>query len=123
MMTAVELAIQRRATELFINADPTPIELNTGGFTFVNGTKTALPGGLRPEQVFKIIWSGSDGIVEEPPNGTRRFDFVLLGKHDATVAIGDFWKVGEQEFRIIFVYPSNGYEVKAGGLSHGPSPT
>ena len=120
--TAVELEIQRRATERFIASDPTTINLGFKVSIMSAGTKSFGTGGLRGDQIFKIIWSGSDGIVEEPPNGTRKFDFVLLGKHDAVVAINDFWKVGNQEFRIDFVYPYNGWEVKAGGFSHGPGP-
>ena len=123
MLSTLELGMQRKATERFIAADPSVIDLGFKTVMESNGTKSYAPGGQRGEQIFKIIWSGSDGIVEGPPDGTRRFDFVLLGKYDAIVAIGDFWKIGDQEFRITFVYPSNGYEVKAGGIRHGPSPT
>ena len=123
MLSPFELRMQRRATENFIAADLSVINLSYKTVSEVAGTKSYSTGGLRGDQPFKIIWSGSDGILKDAPDGARRFDFVLLGKYDATVAIGDFWKVGNQEFRITFIYPSNGYEVKAGGLSHGPSPT
>jgi hypothetical protein len=70
-----------------------------------------------------MIWLDETGIDRRPPSGTRRFDFVLVGEHDANVAIGDYWKVGNQEFRIEAVTPYNGWEVKAHGISHGPKPT
>lgn len=123
MLTARELSMQRKATERFIAADPTEIILNTGGFQWINGSKIGVPSVTRDPQIFKLIWTGETGVVEDAPNGTRRFDFYIVGKFDAVVSISDFWKTGNQENRITFIYPSNGYEVKAGGVSHGPSPT
>ena len=94
MTAAIELSIQRRATE-----DP---------------------------QELRIIWDGSDGInrqVNEEQSGSRRFDFILVGKYDADLAIGDFWEEGSQKFIIESIFPSNDWEVKAGGISHGSTPS
>ena len=77
----------------------------------VNGTKSFIPGTNRAEQSFKVIWMGENGIIRQPSSdgGVRRFDFVLVGSYDATLAIGDYWTVNGQENRIEYVYPFNGY--------------
>lgn len=124
-LSAVELAIHRKSTDHFISADRTNIVLKTRGTeSMVNGTKTFIPGADRTEQSFKVIWMGDTGVIRQVDSagGVRRFDFVLVGSHDATVDIGDHWEVDGQENRIEYVYPFNGYEVKAGGVSNGPKP-
>jgi hypothetical protein len=123
-LKTVELALHRRGTINFINSDPTVIALTPSSVTWENGTKKYLEQTARDPQTFKVIWSGSqDGILVTAEGTTRRFDFVLVGRHDATVAIGDFWRVGDQYFQIEWVAPYNGYETKAGGVSHGSKPT
>ena len=123
MLSGIELSIHRKGTERFINSDPTQITLTPSTEVWSGGTKTYGSGTPRVAQSFKVIWSGSqDGIVVKSEGTTRRFDFILVGKHDATVAIGDFWKVGDQHFQVEWVAPANGYEVKAGGVSHGNPP-
>jgi hypothetical protein len=122
-MLAVERSIHRKNTKRFIDSDPTVITLTTPVSAVVNGTRVANYSEERNPQTFKIIWQGDDGVVREIPGGTRRFNFILLGEHDAELAIGDFWQVDEQKFVIEYVFPDNGYEVKAGGVSHGPTPT
>jgi len=124
-LSTVELAIHRKNTDNFISADRTYIVLTPRGTeSMVNGTKVFIPGNDRAEQSFKIIWMGENGIVRTPSTdgGVRRFDFVLVGSYDAAVDVGDYWEVEDQENRIEYVYPFNGYEVKAGGISNGPKP-
>jgi hypothetical protein len=128
-LSTVELSIHRKGTEQFIAADKTTVILKSRGEAYYDaGTqKFGLPV-ERPPQDFKIIWAGDNGIVREVGESgeVRRFDFILVGKHDAQVAIGDYWKSEDspnQENRIEYRFPDNGYEVKVGGVSHGPKPT
>jgi hypothetical protein len=121
-MLAVEKLIHRKNTKRFIDSDPTVVSLITPVSMMVNGTKIANYTEDREPQTFKIIWQGDDGIVRETPGGARRFNFILLGEYDAELAIGDFWQVDEQKFVIEYIFPNNGYEVKAGGVSHGSTP-
>jgi len=125
LSSTLELVIHRKGTTRFIAADPTQITLLHRTEEIIDGTKRFNDAVARMPQTFKVIWQGDNGVVREgtPDGGVRRFDFVLVGEYDATVAINDFWKVGEQTFVIRYVYPDNGYEVKAGGVSHGASPT
>lgn len=123
MLSNIELSIHRKGTERFIDADPTEIVLTPSVATWSGGTKTLGSSVDRDPQTFKVIWSGSqDGIVVKSEGSTRRFDFILVGTYDAEVAIGDHWKVDGQQFQIEWVAPANGYEVKAGGVSHGSKP-
>lgn len=120
----IEIALHRKGTERFIESDPTAITLTPSTESWVGGTKVYSDDSDRPEQIFKVIWSGSqDGIAIASEGTTRRFDFILIGKYDAEVAIGDHWSVGDQHFQIEWVAPYNGYELKAGGISHGDKPT
>ena len=112
-----EMAIHRKGTEYFIASDPTVIALVPHTEQFTNGTKKSVPQSPREEQVFKVIWGGDTGIVRQTPNGARRFDFILVGKHDAEISIGDKFQNGKAT--VEYVFPSNGYETKAGGVIHG----
>lgn len=122
-MNAAQLAMHRRNTKRFIDDDPTEIQLSIAVKTMVAGTKVSGYSDNREPQTFKIIWQGDTGVVREPPSGAHRFDFILLGEYDANVAIGDFWQVENQKFVIEYIFPKNGYEVKAGGVSHGSKPS
>jgi hypothetical protein len=125
LTNALEIAIHRKNTKRFIDADSTKITLVPNSEQFVDGTKKFIQGTPRPEQTLKIIWQGDTGMVRQIDNaqsGVRRFDFILLGEYDAVIEVGDFWRVGTQEYRIEYVYPYNDYEVKAGGVSHGHKP-
>ena len=124
MLSTIEISLHRKGTESFINSDPTTISLIPSTQTWVGGTKTFGTATVRTAQTFKLIWPGSqEGIVINSDGTTRRFDFILVGKHDAIIAIGDNWKVNNQFFQVEWIAPSNGYEVKAGGSSHGSKPT
>ena len=123
MLSTVELSIHRKGTQRFIDADPTEITLIPSTEVWSGGSKVYGSESPRQPQNFKIIWSGSqDGVVVKSEGTTRRFDFILVGTYDAEVAIGDHWNVGDQHFQVEWVAPANGYEVKAGGISHGNNP-
>lgn len=124
MLSDIELSIHRKGTQRFISADPTEIALIPSTEVWSGGTKVYGSESPRELQNFKVIWSGSqDGIVVRTEGTTRRFDFVLVGLHDAEVEIGDHWNINGQHFQVEWVAPFNGYEVKAGGCSYGSKPT
>jgi hypothetical protein len=124
MLPTIEISLHRKGTESFINSDPSIISLLPSTETWVGGTKKFSTSTVRTAQTFKLIWSGSqEGIVVNSNGTTRRFDFVLVGKYDAIVQIGDHWKVNNQYFQVEWIAPYNGYEVKAGGNSYGSKPT
>lgn len=117
-----ELAINRANTKRFIALDPTEIVLIPRQEVWANGSKkkTDLP--PRASQTFKIIWGGDTGIVTTIGGTTRRFDFVIMGNVDASLEIGDHWFIGDQDNEVQYIFPSNGYEIKGGGVSHGSKP-
>jgi hypothetical protein len=122
LSSTLEKNIHRKNTLRFINADPTTIVLKTQGGSVVDGTVVSGAGFSREPQQFKLIWGEQSGIFRETPDGARRFDFILLGVHDATVEIGDTFSIGDNKYVITYIYPYNDYEVKAGGVSHGSNP-
>lgn len=124
MASALELSIRRYNTRSYIEASPTEVVLTPRNEQLVGGTKKFVAGTPRAAQQFRVIWAYDNGVYRQlgDQGGARRFDFIIVGEHDAEVAIGDFWKVGSQEFRVEYIFPRNGYEVKAGGISHGAEP-
>jgi hypothetical protein len=122
--TEIELALHRKGTEQFIAKDPTILTLTPTDEVEEFGTKHFVDQPDRPEQVFKVIWPGGDtgGKVATSEGETARYDFILVGKHDAEIEIGDHWVEGDQIYVVESIAPYNGYEVKAGGSSHGTDP-
>lgn len=128
LSSTLETAIHRNGTKRFINADPTLITLKPKNATaIIDGTLKSLgPSAVRNPQKFKIIYAGDTGIVREigeDQGGARRFDFIIVGEHDAVVEVGDTFNLGTNKYVIEYVFPFNDYEVKAGGVSHGNQPT
>lgn len=123
-MTALdtELAINQSNTLAFIAQDPTVITLTPRSDVWVAGSKKRVDQTPRAEQVFKVIWAPTTGIVSMSEGTTRRFDFVLVGAYNSVVAIGDHWLQSTQDNEIDYIFPFNGYEIKCGGSSYGSKP-
>lgn len=118
-----ELALNRKLTRWFIASDPTILTLIPRvSEDRPGGAKRFMDGTPRDEQIFKVIYPGGDGIVITSDGTTRRFDFILVGDHDAELAIGDHWDEGDQHYVVEYVFPYNDYEVKGGGVTHGSNP-
>ena len=128
--SAAELALHRLGTQHFIDADYRMIALTPRTQELVNGTKKFAVQSPRPAQKFKVIFQNTSGVYQNPAlyrevgdrGGVQRFDFILVGEYDAVVAVHDFWKDGDQQYEVEYIFPYNGYEVKVGGVSHGPKP-
>lgn len=118
-MNPVELAIHRKGTSQFIAKDSTELVLIPSGEVEINGSKSFVDSTPRIPQLFKFIYPGGNGVSITSDGITHKFDFILVGEYDATVAIGDHWAEGEQFYQIEWVAPYNEYEVKAGGTTHG----
>lgn len=123
-MNDIELLVHRKGTEQFISRDQTDIVLIPSVSVEEFGTKTISEGTPRASQSFKFIYPAGDsgGIVSTGQGITHKFDFIIVGLYDAIVSIGDHWEEGSQFYQIEWVQPFNGYEVKAGGTSHGSAP-
>ena len=51
----------------------------------------------------------------------RRY-FTLTGEYDAIVEIGDHWKDGDTNYRVVSLLPKNDYETKALVIAFGKDP-
>lgn len=118
-----ELLLHKAGTRRFIESDPTEITLIPVVEQMVAGTKKFVDQAALPAQTFKVIWNEQEGINRDVGNtgGVRRYPFVLVGEFDANTPINSYWMDGDQKYVIEWVAPPNGYEVKAGGTSHGPN--
>lgn len=122
-MNSLELAIHRKGTLAFIEADSRSIVLEIKAKTTHGGSVSSASGGYRDAQDFRVIYPGDlTGLVSDGDKTTRRFDFVLVGAHDAQIAINDCWtEESGQAYSIDWIF-RNDYETKAGGYSHGRNP-
>lgn len=120
-----ELTIHRKNTQRFIASDPSDIILIPTVVTKTAGTSKSHDGTPRDSQVFKVIWQADSGIQRSTSRegGVQRLDFVLVGEFTAVVAIGDHFEHGGNRYVVEWIAPPNGYEKKAGGVSHGSNPS
>lgn len=121
-MNIAELAIHRKGTREFIAKDSTTLILIPTTKTEAFGTVEFSDQPPRAPQVFKFIYPLNVPIDTTPDGDVHKIDFILVGNHDAQIEIGDHWSEGEQFYVVEWVQPYNGYEVKAGGTSHGDRP-
>lgn len=116
-LTDIRLSELRWNTEQYIAGKPTIITLKT------RGTPVPKPGGghdftpsTRAAQIFRLVRQTTFDGIEYSPNDegmSRKFAYLIIGKHDAEVAVGDTWDDGDNNFKIDTVEPYNGYEVRA----------
>jgi hypothetical protein len=113
---SLELAVLRDQTDWFIGARPidlilTPVQVQrtaNGGFHVIN-LAPRLP------QRMRLISMSADQRPTITEDGIEReIDLTLLGRWDAQVDIGDWWRDGEGlYYEIMEMVPYNGYEVRA----------
>jgi hypothetical protein len=123
MTSAAELKLQRRNTAAFIDANPTTLVLiprtrqrDGVGARFVDGNP-------RPPQVLRLIDQSTElsprpGVVQTSDGRERLIDFMLLGRHDATIGLWDYWTDLNGTWEVAQVFPPNGYEVRAAVVRH-----
>lgn len=112
----LELALLRDQTDWFIATRPmdlvlTPVRRErrtNGGYADVN-----LPS--RPAQRMRLIAMSADQRPTVTEDGVEReIDLTLLGRWDAQIDIGDWWRDGEGlRYEVVELVPNNGYEVRA----------
>ena len=124
MASDAELKFQRANTSAFIAANAKSIVLTPrskvksgSGTQYVNGTP-------RVAQTFRLI-DQSSTISPTPghvltPDGTEvRIEGMLLGVHDAEIALHDIWTDADGgQWEVVKLFPSNGYETRAGVARH-----
>lgn len=113
---SLELQLLRDQTEWMIAANESWIVLTPtrrvrdgqGGFTRQNMSP-------RPIQQFRVIsMSDSQKPTLTDDGVEREIDLTLLGKWDAQVDVGDWWRDGEGLwYEVIEMVPYNRYEVRA----------
>lgn len=123
-----ELWVLRQQTQYLIEANPIEIalipsdlpaaELPDGGFDYSNAVPRAI-------QVFRLVDVNADfdGIVPTDDGEVKKFNYILIGVHNAIVQIGDHWEYNESIYEVTAILVNNDYEVKAGVISFGKAPS
>lgn len=125
MSNATEILLQKRATALFIAANPLALAL-----TPVTRVKTGTgfsqtPGTPRPTQTFRLIDQSSVVVGNEPgrlrssEGQERKITHQLLGTFDCEMAVMDFWLSPGARYEIDEILPDNGYERRAKVIRYG----
>jgi hypothetical protein len=123
-MTSVEQHVQRNLTDWFINANPIQLAL-------IPTIKTETAAGAhkptedlaRPQQTFRLVALSSERVPVETEDGKERLhNFVLVGKYDAEIQVGDHWmdEAGSRH-EVITIEPKTplDYETRAYIYKHG----
>ncbi|AWY06120.1 hypothetical protein PBI_SUZY_15 [Gordonia phage Suzy] len=127
MEHAGTLPFLRNGTLMFIKQDPTWVTLTPKGSSeasrgpgggFVKGAGTP-----RPAQQVKLISRGGEGTTSGEGGFDLQYEYVIVAAHDATIAVGDEFTLGDNRFYVYSMDPYNGYEVKAYARQHGRKPT
>ena len=118
MRPPAELAVQRRITSQFIEADWSTITLHTRQPGTGDNVGMLLDGPDRPAQRMRLIPQGPGSPDSAPSDGTEQstaiFLYVLLGNWDAQIQQYDWWVDPDtnQKLEVRDVLPFNGYERK-----------
>ena len=115
----------RRATQAFINDDPTEITLLTVP------EKYKVPGGgfeaseqvARETQTFKLVAAfGDDGNTNVDGASAHTWKYTLIGLWDSVIEVGDVWVDGGTTYRVVSLLQDNGYEKRAAVEAIGGDP-
>lgn len=123
MRSAAELKHLRAGTKAFIAANPV-------GLVLIPRTRLKSGTGIvfqdqdpRTEQRFCLIDQSTSraptpGRIQTSDGSERLIEFILLGEHDSTVEVWDYWTDASGTWEVAQVFPFNGYEVRAAVVRH-----
>ncbi|UVK63819.1 head-to-tail stopper [Gordonia phage LilyPad] len=127
MEKAATLPILRNGTEMFIAEDPTDVVLVPKGASEASrgpgGGLIRGSGTPRPAQQVKLIHQGGRGKTSGEGGSDFVYDYVIVGRHDAVIKVGDEFTLNGNKFIVDSLDPFNGYEVKAYARQHGKNPS
>lgn len=124
-----EARAQRAITKAFIGANPSSLVLIPREMQR-HGTGTSyVDQPPRAAQTFRLIDQSSTrgpqpGTVRAADGSQRLVEFQLLGEHDASIGLYDYWldSVGVR-LEVADILPDNGYERRALVVRYGETPT
>lgn len=109
---AIEVLLQFKGAEIVLTPnEATPVPKPGGGVDFI-------PPADRDPQLFALSKVGTDNVQssQNDEGTTRTRNYVLTGRFDAEIAIGDVWSDDEADYRVETVDATNGYACRATAL-------
>lgn len=115
VLTDTRLAYLRYTTKQYILDEPTTIVLKRQVKVNKPGGGHDFPKVALPAQIFRFVNQdiGSGISLGSDEGIARRFNYVLIGKHDADIDINDTWEDGVDQYKVDSLVPNNGFEVRA----------
>jgi hypothetical protein len=114
-MYAVELAMQKRNTMAYIDADPSVVTLMRSGLAAdgAGGLIRVTPFPI-DVQTFRIINGQISQTVTRTLDGQEvRADYMMICLSDADVHAGDTFTTSACRYKVVYVYPDPTYELLA----------
>lgn len=121
MIATAELAVQRRLTKAFIEADVLPVVLLRSTFVpdGAGGEVKGDPLPLQPQRM-RLIPLGDGAQERFNANGTEvRPTYKLLGNYDADMERWDEFVLNGERYEVVFISQNRQYEVKGEVFYHG----
>ena len=124
----------RKGTDVLLSIDSHEIEL-------IPHNRVKKPGGVydwepspvpRPPQKFQVepvqatlsgITGAEGGVSGAEGAKLHSWSYTLRGRHDSVIEIGDIWRKGETEYRVVSIQPFNEYEKTAVVTAIGKDPS
>lgn len=124
MPSATELAVQRRNTDAFINADALSVALNRAGLVSngAGGFRRGAPSVLPPQTVRLVPVGAQYGGAEEHEmldGQTVQVDYHMVAPFDADIERGDWFFLRDEKHEVVWVRSVGDYEMKAGVTNRG----
>lgn len=111
-MDAFELKVNRKQTAAFIAEDPVRLTLTHPATRTPDGAGgyTTTPGGPADPQDFRLIIQGGNVASRNIDGAQIKPAYVMIGKHDADVKIGDTFTFNNRNYEIKYVRENRDYE-------------
>lgn len=104
----------RKGTQVMLKIDSHTIVLQPHKRTAgAGGVYDNVPQPPRAPQVLAVEPVGAGGITHSEGASLHKWDYELVGPHDAEMEINDTWQHEGTTYRIIAIKPENGYERRA----------
>lgn len=106
---AIEILLKFKGVEVVLTpAKGATIQKPSGGDDFTEGVD-------RAPQLISLSKIGAD-VVSDGENDEQRYvirNYILTGRHDMLIAIGDRWSDSEADYRVDTLDQTNGYKTSA----------
>ena len=113
----------RKATDRIIKLDYRTIVLVPHADTKTpSGAVKKTAGIPRDAQTFSITPMDDQIVSTESGAKAQQWKYILVGRYNAIIEIGDSWEDGNMTYEVVSIFPSNDYEKRCVVRAFGMEP-